>query len=365
MIRILTTFLFTAMILSCDHTPGFVLNGQLSGAGNEYVYLARAGTPGGEVIDSTRIEDGSFRFTGRVETPEPYILSVKGFRDQKLFFLENGVISFTGSTDSIYYATIAGSVTDSEYSEFESVIRPLNRNIITLFDQYHDAVSAGNGTVIESVGPEIERIRSAITGSALRFVKEHPASFASPWVLLSLQADLSADSLDKLTALLVPEVKMSSQYRTLRESIDKMHRLAPGNIAPDFSQPSHTGTLFTLSEATGRGPLLIYFWASWCTNCSEASEAVATLNRLYADRGLQIVAVSLDYSAPDWMEAVKRDSMEWINLSDLNMWGNGVAVEYNVTRIPYFCLVDSGGAIVARFDQSSMLDSLVVSQLAR
>lgn len=365
MIRIMITLLFAAMILSCDHTPGFVLNGQLSGAGNEYVYLARPGAEGAEIIDSARIEDGSFRFTGRVETPEPYILSVEGYRDQKLFFLENGVISFTGSTDSIYYARIDGSVTDSEYREFESMIRPFNSSLITLFDNYHDAASEGNSAVAESVGPEIERIKSSIAASALRFVREHPASFASPWIMLSLQADLTADSLDQLTGILPPGVKVSSQYRRLRESIDIMHGLEPGNPAPDFSQPSNTGTIFTLSEATGEGPLLIYFWASWCTTCRETSAAVARINRLYSDRGLKIVAVSLDFSAPDWMDAVKRDSMEWINLSDLKLWNNSVAVRYNVTEIPLFYLVDSKGDIVARFDKPSMLDSLVVSELGR
>jgi peroxiredoxin len=342
-----------------------VLNGELRGAGNEYVYLSRPGAGGAEIIDSSRIEDGSFRFTGRVETPEPYIISAKEYREQKLLFLENRVITFTGSTDSIHYAVVDGSVTDREYNEYESMIKPLNSSIITLFDNSHDAVYSGNDVVVESVEPELKRIRSEIVNRSVRFVREHPSSFASPWILLSLQADLTADTLDQLTGILAPGVKVSSQYRMLQSGIERMRRLEPGNPAPDFSQPSHTGTLFNLSETTGEGPLLIYFWASWCSNCKEASAEVARLNRLYTDRGLKIVAVSLDFSAPDWMDAVKRDSMEWINISDLNMWDNSVAVKYNVTEIPFFYLVDRDGKIVARFDNPSLLDSLILSEPGR
>lgn len=365
MIRKLLCFLVPVLMLSCDGDPGFVLNGQLNGAGNIYVYLARQGPGGAEIIDSTRVEDGSFRFTGRVETPEPYILSAKGYREHKLFFLENGVISFTGSTDSIHCAVVDGSVTDSEYSEYESMIKPLNSSIMTLFDNHHDAVYSDDNVVVESVDTKRERIDSQIVSTALRFVREHPASFASPWILLSLQADITADSLDNLTRILAPGVKTSSQYRMLQQSIDRMRTLQPGNSAPDFAQPSHTGTSFRLSETTGDGPLLIYFWASWCHSCTDASAETARLYSRYSGSGLKVVSVSLDFSATDWIEAVKRDSMEWINVSDLQLWNNSVAVRYNVTEIPFFYLVDSDGIIVARGDNVSLLDPLILSVLGR
>jgi peroxiredoxin len=365
MIRILPILLLTCLIFSCDDNPGFVLNGEMRGAGNEYVYLSGALAGSTEIIDSSRIEDGSFRFTGRVETPEPYILSVEGYREKKLIFLENGIVTFTGSTDSIHNGVVSGSVTDSEYSEYESMIKPLYSSLITLFDNNHDAANSGKDVDIEFFEQEIKRIKSEIAGRALRFVREHPASFASPYILLSLQADLTVDSLDQLTGILTPGVKGSSQYRMLQAGIDRMRRLEPGNPAPDFSQPTHTGSSFTLSENSGEGPLLIYFWASWCTNCTEATSAVARLNSLYTGSGLKIVSVSLDFSAPDWMDAVNRDSMEWINLSDLNLWDNSVAVKYNVTEIPFFYLIDSDGIVVARFDNPSLLDSLILSELGR
>lgn len=363
MIRKLLCLLLPVLILSCNGDPGFVLNGQLSGAGNVYVYLARQGSGGAEIIDSARVEDGSFRFTGRVETPEPYIISAKGYREQKLFFLENGVVSFTGSTDSIHCAVIDGSVTDSEYAGYESIIKPLNRSILNLFDSRHGAVYSGDNVIIEHVSEERERINSEIVSSSIRFVREHPASFASPFILLSLQADLTADSLDQLTAILAPGVKRSSQYRILQEIIDRKRSLQPGNPAPDFTQPSHTGSSFRLSETTGDGPLLIYFWASWCHSCTDLTAEVAGLYKRYPDSGLKVVSVSLDFSASDWIEAVKRDSMDWVNVSDLKLWDNSVAVRYNVTEIPFFYLVDSDGIIVASGDNASLLDSAILSEL--
>ena len=347
MIRKLLFLLIPALIISCNGESGFLLTGLFSGAGEGFVYLSRERCDGTELIDSVRMDNGSFRFKGRLETPEPFILSIDGHKEQKLIFIGNGAVSVTGSADSIHRALVEGSVTDNEYREYELIVRQVGESIISLFDSYHDAIYSGDSFIIDFVANERSRIESEIINSAIKFVSEHPGSFASPYILLSLMADLPVDSLEIIAATLDPMVKTSLQYGMLRECIDRMHSLEPGMPAPDFTQNTHTGDTFTLSGNIGDAPLLLYFWASWCSSCADATEEVVRLNEQYAGNGLKIVAVSLDFSYTAWEEAIRDDSMDWINITDLKLWDNSVARKYNVTNIPYFYLLDSDGIIIA------------------
>lgn len=346
MIRKLLFLFISAVIISCNNEPGFILNGFFSGAGEGFVYLSGEECDGTKIIDSVRMDKGSFRFKGRLETPEPFILSIDGHKERKLLFIGNGIVSVTGSADSIHLALVEGSVTDNEYSEYEMILRQAGGSIITLFDKYHDALYSRDNFVLESVAAERIRLESEIISSAIKFVRQHPGSFASPYILLSLQADLPADSLDLIADTLDPMVRTSLQYRMLKECIDRMHSLEPGMPAPDFTQNTHAGDTFTLSGNFGDAPLLIYFWASWCSSCADATKETARLNELYKGIGLKIISVSLDFSFADWEEAIKRDRMEWINITDLKLWDNRVVREYNVTEIPFFYLIDSDGTII-------------------
>lgn len=346
MIRKLLLLLIAAVIISCNSESGFTLTGFFSGAEEGFVYLSRERCDGTELIDSVRMDNGSFRFKGRIETPEPFILSIDGHKEQKLLFIGHGAVSVTGSADSIHRALVEGSVTDKEYRDYELIVRQVGESIISLFDSYHDAIYSGDSFIIDFVATERSRIESEIISSALQFVREHPGSFASPYILLSLMADLPVDSLDLIAATLDPMVRTSLQYSMLRECMDRMRSLEPGMPAPDFTQNTHTGDTFTLSENIGDTPLLLYFWASWCSSCDDATEETARLYDLFAGNGLKIVSVSLDYSFSDWVEAIKKDRMEWTNIADLKLWDNSVAREYNVTNIPYFYLLDSDGIII-------------------
>jgi len=65
-----------------------------------------------------------------------------------------------------------------------------------------------------------------------------------------------------------------------------------GAPAPEFTLKTLTGGTVTLSDYKGH-PLLLNFWASWCTPCrGEMSDIIAAYNA-HKDEGLQVVAINL------------------------------------------------------------------------
>jgi peroxiredoxin len=67
-----------------------------------------------------------------------------------------------------------------------------------------------------------------------------------------------------------------------------------GAKLPDFSLETIDGETFTLSEHVGREVIVMSFWATWCVPCLAELPHLEKLYVAEKDRGLVVVAVSMD-----------------------------------------------------------------------
>jgi cytochrome c biogenesis protein CcmG/thiol:disulfide interchange protein DsbE len=67
--------------------------------------------------------------------------------------------------------------------------------------------------------------------------------------------------------------------------------------APDFTLPTLKGDTLTLSDFGGR-VVVLNFWATWCGPCVKEMPTLERLADRLADRGLSVLAVSLDMGDP-------------------------------------------------------------------
>jgi cytochrome c biogenesis protein CcmG, thiol:disulfide interchange protein DsbE len=68
--------------------------------------------------------------------------------------------------------------------------------------------------------------------------------------------------------------------------------------APEVRLRDVAGKTVSLSDLRGK-VVIVDFWASWCPSCRQSFPALAELGRLYASRGLEVIAVNVDQQRRD------------------------------------------------------------------
>ena len=165
-------------------------------------------------------------------------------------------------------------------------------------------------------------------------------SFWGPLMMISLTSYFT-DDMKKTYEALSQEAKDSYYGKKVKDELYPAGK--EGTKVPDFTVTDNAGKSFTLAElCQDKKYILIDFWASWCNPCRKEIPNLKKLYKEYADKGFQIISVSIDKKKADWEKALKEENLEWPNFLD-----NGdVAIAYKVKMIPTMYLIDTNGVMV-------------------
>jgi len=120
-------------------------------------------------------------------------------------------------------------------------------------------------------------------------------------------------------------------------------RPARAKAAADFSMPLSPNGTFTLSEQREK-VILLNFWATWCEPCREEMPSVERLWQRYRNRGLVVLAISLDVTPQLVVDFTARHRLSF--LIGLDSKGK-VATLYGARALPATFIIDREGALAA------------------
>ncbi len=128
-------------------------------------------------------------------------------------------------------------------------------------------------------------------------------------------------------------------------AVDSYGPLRAGDAAPAYGARTLDGDSITLAGLQGR-TLLLNVWATWCPPCREEMPALQALDDRYRERGLEVVAVSIDQNAQE--AAVFADELG-LRLRVLHDPAARVTRTFRTTGVPETFLIDRNGRIVRRW----------------
>jgi len=353
---ILLTILFPA--LSMAQTTNFTLNGKIENLNKPamaYIDYMDNGT-GHE--DSVALVNGSFKFTGKISgnAYARMALDHTGAGKGKAVYAGDVIYFYFGkeqinitSKDSLENATFSGS---KVYQEYDAYNKAIGGTIMALTKAVNIDFNRGtpeqqkDTTYIKAVDQRFRKNIQNRTDKQFLFAKEHPTSYFA-LVALSEAAGSKVDveKVQPLFNALNKEYRETDMGKELAQRIEANGITAVGKQAPLFTQNNVVGKPVTLASLKGK-VVLIEFWASWCGPCRSENPNLVKQYNTYKDKGFEIISVSLDNVKERWLEAIEKDGLDWIHVSDLKGWNNAVGRLYGVRAVPASFLVDAQGKII-------------------
>ncbi len=359
------------LLVSCLHTTtagAYTITGQLQGLPDgTCVQLTWVSHDKEKPFAETTVTGGTFSFQGEVPEPRAARLMVKDAYGSTPLILDQGDIEIGGkvtareTNGTPYYdfkeMTVSGSPMTDKYLRLMSVRENLdsiyaanNERYANVRAAYGKAYSAKDKARMDSIAHTGE-YKASTHADSLFFAKvendyrqvvmDNKDSFWGPLMMISLFSYLTEDQGAWYDAL-SPTAKASYYGKKVLEEIRPSSKA--GSSVPAFTAKSQDGKSVTLAQlCQGKKYILIDFWASWCVPCRKEIPNLKSLYAQYADRGFQIVSISIDRKAADWQKALKEEQLQWPNYLDTE----GIAELYKVKFVPTMYLIDAKGTIVA------------------
>ena len=309
-------------------------------------------------IDSILIRNGKFTFSGKIpRIGERANLFVKNSAGKRTYnnsldtFLEQVVVD--SGKNSI---TINKVDTTPSINKLKNIIIP-NSKTNWLFAQY-DSLQANymQYAIYDKSNPGFSTLprekEKQMQYDFLKIIQRNPDNYYS---LIYLRFEIGLGRLTEEEILnsfqgLTTRLKDSPLGREVNETVRQRiyNKIAArvGQPVPKFSVKTFGGDTFKNKDLQGK-PYLIVFSATWCGPCQKELPLLKSLYDKYHSKGLEAIYFNLDDNIELWGEHIRKNNLQWINVSERTKRGNSPISEmFNTYLIPNHFLIDRFGKIV-------------------
>ncbi len=120
-----------------------------------------------------------------------------------------------------------------------------------------------------------------------------------------------------------------------------------GQYYVDFIKPDLDGNDVSLSKLLEKGPVMISFWATWCSPCKEEMKKMQPIYEKYKNQGFTYLAVNQDNqkSISKVKSFINANNYSFPVVLDLD---KHVFEDYNGIGLPYSLIIDKNKNIIAK-----------------
>jgi cytochrome c biogenesis protein CcmG/thiol:disulfide interchange protein DsbE len=119
-----------------------------------------------------------------------------------------------------------------------------------------------------------------------------------------------------------------------------------GDSAPDFTVTTDDGHTVSLDHFGGK-LMVLNFWASWCEPCVEETPSLSAFAEQYKDKGVVVLAVSVDKDPEAYRKFVERFHPAFLTARDLK-----VHAQYGTFVYPESYVIDASGKVLRKYAEA-------------
>lgn len=342
------------LLFSCTSEHKYSIVGTLAeDQGKEWMYLQKLWSQELQV-DSARIEDGKFSFSGIIEVPEIYgIFHPSGSQGVCTFILEPSDLKMELDPESWY--NDGTKVTGGPYND------EFNRVHKVRMERYHNEIEGLSSKLLEAgeeeqndINQKIQQLRVADTKYVTDYIENNPNSPVSVNLLMWQFYQLPLDMWGQLLSVLSPDMKSTSVYKdiesryqtqlALKDNTPAMeHKGKPSFLEVDFTNKSIIESLVDIN------PGKILYVNVWSTICSPCLRELPYSRELHAKMDQQVVAFiylcTNTKNEEDWKEMIDIHNLDGQHFLLNRKLCSALYKELGGVKGYYYFIVGSDGKI--------------------
>ena len=378
----------TLLTVACQpQVDRFTLNGQIVQADGKMLYLDHMGLDKVEVIDSVKLDaEGQFSFSpvAPQECFDFYRLRVDG-KVVNLSIDSTETVTVTASLPVMQIAyMVEGSDNSARLKELVMTQMGLLQELRRLTSQY----SGQNASQFqEKVRETVDVYKSEITNEFIFSAPDSPCAYyalflsingqmlfnpqsdrqdAKCFAAVATQMDMlypdavRTEHLHNVALKGMAKTSPSRNKEVSEETIQQFESLIVETGVIEIELPDCKGAVKKLSDVKGK-VVLLDFTAYKTEYSPNYNLMLRDLYNKYADQGFEIYQVSVDNDESFWMNTAV--NLPWICVHDESSIYSTYLKSYNVQQLPTAFLIDRGGNITDRPDNTTELDEKIARLL--
>ncbi len=313
----------------------------------------------GKELQKIVVKNGEFKIDFNLPNPRYFGLwgdNPKYEKDRILFWLENSKVTISGKYDYIVNAKIAGSESNIIYNQYSKIEKDYEHNLTGL--NLNKSMTRDK-KVIDSIRNATDDLEAHYKKDLINFYSTQKQTDVAFFFLVNeitkYKSPIQKSDIQSLFNDLPEKFKLSKEGLLIKDYISLPEIPGIGEKFIDFSLDTPDSKTESISKHLGKYTLL-EFWASNCGPCRGKHPKLRNLYKLYHEKGLNIIGISGDDNLNDWINAIKTDSIPWINISDLKGFQNKGFLLYGIRVIPSLILLDQNGIIVDKELERKIID---------
>ena len=298
-----------------------------------------------DTVMNVSMQGGRFQFDFPGEYyGEAYELQFGNLPGRALFFAEKGNVQVRGHVDSLFFSRASGTRGNDEwqsYQRFTKLLSEKRENAMfapKMREVSEEEQMARRKVIMQEYEEELLRFQDKLVGDG--------NSLATLYSYWKRYLNMDADEIYSVLKKFDQQLAGNRYYLDMKNRAETLTRVAPGSMAPVFTAITLEGDTISLADLRGKY-VILDFWASWCGPCMREMPNVVKLYKECKGKNFEIVGVSLDQKRDAWLNAVEKNKMKWIQVSDLKSWATAPVKLCNVSAVPYTVLVDPDGKVIA------------------